>query len=97
MYRLFEKRAGELVFSLLGGLSYFFIIWHFIARFTYRAGGLLAFFFAPAIICGGAYILIQTIRNWREREWFGKLNALIIIHALIFLIAIAFLLELLIR
>lgn len=93
MYHLFEKKWGELGFSLASGVAYFIIVWNFISRYTYRGGNLLAFFFAPAIICGMALILIKTIRAWREQELWSRLNTLILVHIVIALAAVVFLLD----
>ena len=54
---LLDNTVPRLVFALLSGLAYFTIIYRFIVAHTERGGGLLAFFFCPAIVCGAALII----------------------------------------
>ncbi len=84
--RLLEKKYGELIFGLLGGAAYFLIVLRFVLDNTNTGGGLLAFFFAPLIICFPAILLIKLSRDLKEKERFTAINWLIIAHIILLLI-----------
>lgn len=88
--KILEKKYGELIFGLISGLAYFFIVLRFIVEHTKTGGGLLAFFLAPLIICFPAIALIKSTRDLREKERFSTVNILIWAHLLLFLISIVF-------
>ncbi len=86
--KLLEKKYGELIFGLLGGVGYFLIVMRFILDNTKTGGGLLAFFFAPLIICFPAILLIKFERDLREKERYRALNLLVGAHIALLLIGI---------
>ena len=91
----FEKKHTALTFSLLCGLAYLVIILSFITRNT-SAGGLIVFFFFPAIICGSALLIFKSIKNHVEYKLTKPLTALFYGHIIVMLLAVALLLEMLI-
>ncbi len=86
--RILEKKYGELCFGLLAGLSYFIIILQFILDNTAKVGGLLGLFLAPLLICFPAIVLIKFTRELREKERFDAVNALILAHLILLIIAL---------
>lgn len=89
--RLFNTKYGGLIFSLFCGGAYYIIILDFLIRYTQNGGGLLGFFFFPAIICGGALVLFKTAKRLTDAEQYAKLNALIYIHLLLIAVSLVFL------
>lgn len=83
----------DLIFSLLCGLSYFFVALKFITSFTANGSMLLAFFFCPAIICGMAFVILKSLRQWAEQERYTHITLLVILHLILFLIGILFLID----
>ncbi len=94
--KFLDKKYGELVFGLVSGLGYFGVVLPFVMSNTKTGGGLLAFFFAPLIICFPAISLIKLVRNLRENERFGTINLVIYAHILLVVIAAAMLAEMII-
>lgn len=94
--KLLDKKYGELCFGLFCGCSYFIIILRFIIENTAAKGGLLGFFFFPAIICGIALFVIKIVRNLREKERFSAVNMFIYVHIAVFLAALAVIAEMVI-
>ncbi len=94
--KLLEKKYGELIFGLLGGVAYFLIVLRFVLDNTNTGGGLLGFFFAPLIICFPAILLIKFSRDLREKERFSAVNWLIIAHLVLLLIGMTTLIEIII-
>ena len=94
--KLLDKKYGELCFGLFCGISYFAIVLQFILANTARSGGLLAFFFFPAIICFIALAVIKIIRDMREKERYKSINLFMWVHLIIFLIAVTVLIELIV-
>ena len=92
--KIFDKKYAGLVFSLLSGAAYFIIILGFILKHT-ASGGLLAFFFAPAIIAGAALIIIKTVNRLREEERYKSINAFLLLHIILIAISIVFLIDIL--
>ena len=88
MDKILKSKYGLLIFSLLSGLAYFILIMMLISKISYSY--LLAFFFFPAIVCGGALCLFKTIRNMEEAEEFTKIKSLMAIHIFVFILALAF-------
>ena len=93
--KIFDKKYGGLVFSLLSGVAYFIIVLGFILKNTINGGGLLAFFFAPAIIAGAALIIIKTVNRLREEERYGSINAFLLFHIVLIALSIVFLIDIL--
>lgn len=91
--KILEKRSTLLVFCLLCGAAYFLIALRFILTYTSAGGGLLAFFFFPAIICGMALILFKAIAKWQEEQKTKAVGALAVVHVVLFIISIVFLLD----
>lgn len=86
--RLLERKYGELVFGLVGGLAYFLIALSFIFEHTRNGGALLAFFTAPLIICFPAIVLIKAERDLREKERFKAVNVLMWAHIALLVISL---------
>ena len=84
---LLDNTVPRLVFALLSGLAYFTIIYRFIVAHTERGGGLLAFFFCPAIVCGAALIIIKLLKQAKENENKSGITMLFCIHIILILIA----------
>lgn len=93
--QLMQSTKGLLVFTLLSGCAYFITVLKFILSHTNAGGGLLGFFFFPAIVCGAALVLIKVIKQCFEN---GNENAVInifLIHVVFILISIVFLISML--
>ncbi len=88
MKKILTSKYGLLIFSLLGGLSYFILVMMLISKTNYSS--LLGLFFFPAIVCGGALCLFKTIRNMEEAKEFGKIKSIMVIHIFVFLLALAY-------
>lgn len=59
------KNTPRVIFALICGLAYFVIVMRFVAAYTAHAG-LMAIFIAPAVIFGGAYIVIVMLKRGFE-------------------------------
>ena len=92
--KIFNAKYGGLIFSLLCGIAYFIIILSFILKSTAQ-GGLLAFFFSPAIIAGTALIIIKTVKKLAEEEKFRNVNLFLYPHIILMVLSILFLIDLL--
>lgn len=92
--KIFNTKYGGLIFSLLSGFAYFIVILSFILGADSRSG-LLAFFFAPAIICGAALIIFKMIRQFIENEEFKKAEIIGTLHVILMAISIVFLIAML--
>lgn len=93
--QLMQSTKGLLVFTILSGCAYFITVLKFILSHTNAGGGLLGFFFFPAIVCGAALVLIKVIKQCFEN---GNENAVINIfwiHVVFILISIVFLISML--
>lgn len=86
---ILNTTAGQLVFALLAGLGYFLVISGFLVE---NSGGsmLLAFFFAPAIICGAALVIVKLIKQARENENESAILKLFWVHLVLIIIGIIF-------
>lgn len=91
--KMLEKRSTLLIFCLLCGVAYFLIALRFILNYTSAGGGLLAFFFFPAIICGMALVLFKVFAKWQEEQKTKSIGALAAAHILLFLVSVVFLLD----
>lgn len=94
--KIFDKKYGGLIFSLISGSAYFIIILDLILKSS-PSGGLLGFFFFPAIICGSGLILLKTINKLRDEENYQKVNIIVYAHIVLVLISIVFLLDIIIK
>ncbi len=95
--KLLEKKYGELVFGLTCGVGYFVLVLRIILDYTETGGGLLAFFFAPAIICLPAVALIKATRNLKDNEKYSTINTIIILHILLLVVAAVMAVDMIIR
>ncbi|MBR4173337.1 MAG: hypothetical protein IKR46_03090 [Clostridia bacterium] len=91
--KIFDKKYGGLIFSLLAGSAYFIIILDFILKHTQRGGALLGFFFSPAIIAGVALVIIKTIKRLEADEAFTRINLFLYLHLILMLLGIVFLFD----
>ncbi len=87
---LLKNTWGVLIFSLLSGCAYYTVILKFILLHTKMGGGMLGFFFLPAIICGAALILIKLFKQFLENGRENSAIFLFCIHAVFILMAIVF-------
>lgn len=87
IYKLMSKKYIQFIFSLICGLSYFGVALNFIAESS-NGSLLLAFFFFPAIICGGALIVLKAIKMYIEEENIKRLNFLVGSHVVLFILAV---------
>lgn len=94
--KCFNTKYGGLIFSLLAGAAYFILICALIIKNTPR-GGLLAFFFFPAITAGAALVIIKTVKRLAETEQYRKINIFLYLHILLILVSIVFLVDLIIN
>ena len=93
--QLMQSTKGLLVFTLLSGCAYFITVLKFILSHTNAGGGLLGFFFFPAIVCGAALVLIKVTKQCFEN---GNENAVVnifLIDVVFILISIVFLISML--
>lgn len=81
--------AGQLIFALLSGAGYYMVLLRLIVSWS-NGSALLAFFFAPVIICGAAIVLIKTMKQARENDNEGLIPRLFWIHTVLFVIGIVF-------
>ena len=88
---LVGRTAGQLVFALLCGLGYFMVMSGLIVTNS-NGSGLLAFFFAPAIICGAALVIIKLMKQARENENEGAILKIFYLHLVLVIIGIVFVL-----
>ncbi len=91
--KLFNSSIGGLIFSLLCGSAYFVIVLSFILKNTETGGGLLAFFIAPAVICGIALLIIKSAKKLIAEEEFAKLNLMMYSHIVLMILSAVFLIE----
>lgn len=92
----FSKKYTALGFSIVCGIAYLIIITSFVLDFTNASGGLLIFFFFPAIICGSALLIFKAIKTYIEYETTRQLSMLFWSHIIVILLAILMLLEMII-
>ncbi len=82
------KKYGKLLFGLFCGVAYFGIIYSFIMSATKTGGGLLVFFFAPAIICLPGVYVIKYCNSMIEAEEKGKLSIFMWAHVILFAVSV---------
>lgn len=88
---LLGSTAGQLIFALLCGLGYFMVMSGLIVTNS-NGNGLLAFFFAPAIICGAALVIIKLMKQARENENENAILKIFYLHLVLVIIGIVFVL-----
>lgn len=79
-----------LIFSLLSGMAYYVVILKFILSHTSVGGGLLGFFFFPAIVFGAGLVLIKLIKQCLENGNNGAVSIIFWLHVIFWAIAIVF-------
>lgn len=89
--KLLKSTAPRLVFALLGGGAYYIIALRFILAHTDNGGGLLGFFFFPAIVCGMGLIIIKILRSLEEQENTRAMLAVFWTHVILIIVSAAFL------
>lgn len=89
---LLKKTAPRLIFASLSGAAYYIIVLKFILSHTNNGGGLLGFFFLPAIVCGMALVLIKVLRSKEEEDNKGAMLRIFWAHLALIIISIVFLL-----
>ena len=89
---LLNTTAGQLVFVLLCGLGYFMVMSGFLVTNS-NGSGLLAFFFAPAIICGAALVIIKLMKQARENENENAILKIFYLHLVLVVIGIIFIIS----
>lgn len=62
---MLQKPVPRLIYALVCGVAYFIIIMQFVSAYTVQTG-LMGLFIAPAVICGGALIIVKMLRNTFE-------------------------------
>lgn len=88
--KLLRNTWGLLIFALLSGTAYYVVVLKFILSHTSAGGGLLGFFFLPAIVCGAALVLIKVIKQCFENDRDGAAAALFVMHIILILLAVVF-------
>lgn len=89
---LLKNTWARFVFALLGGAAYYIIALKFILSHTNNGGGLLGFFFMPAIVCGMGLIIIKILRSLEEQENMRAMLAVFWTHIMLIIISVVFLL-----
>ena len=90
---LMKKTYSPLVFGLFCGLVYFGLLLKPILAFTENGGMLLAFFFFPAIVCGGALFIVKAVKIYIEEENAKKLSFMFWSHIVLAVVSITFAIE----
>ena len=90
--KIFDTKYGGLIFSLFAGAAYFIIILSFIMRNTAH-GGLIAFFFSPALIAGAALVIIKTVKKLEADEKYGGINLFLYAHILLMALSVVYLID----
>ena len=88
--QLLQSTAGMLIFALLSGCAYYIVVLKFILSHTSVGGGLLGFFFLPAIIFGAALVLIK-IKQCMENGNYNAVNLIFWLHIVFIIISAVFL------
>lgn len=89
--RLLTNTAGRLIFALISGGAYYIIALRFIIAHTSAGGGLLGFFFLPAIVCGMGLIIVKILISQEKQGNTGVMLAVFWSHLLLILVAVSFL------
>lgn len=79
-----------LIFALLSGGAYYVTVLKFILSHTASGGGLLGFFFLPAIVCGAALVLIKVIKQCIEDGRESAAAGVFWLHCIFIIIAAVF-------
>ncbi|MGN0148753.1 MAG: hypothetical protein ACI4C7_00705 [Clostridia bacterium] len=89
--KLLTNTAGRLVFALISGAAYYIIALRFIMAHTSIGGGLLGFFFLPAIVCGMGLVITKILMSQEEQGNTGVMLAVFWSHLLLIIVSITFL------
>lgn len=89
---ILNTTAGQLIFALLAGAAYFMVILRFVIEWS-GGSALIAYFFAPVIICGAALILIKLMKQARENGNENVIPKIFWIHTVLFVIGLIFVLS----
>ena len=71
--------------------AYYIVVLKFILSHTSVGGGLLGFFFLPAIIFGAALVLIKIIKQCMENGNYNAVNLIFWLHIVFIIISAVFL------
>lgn len=82
---MINTTAGRLVFSLISGAGYFMILFGAVLRLS-KGQPLLAWYFAPMIICGAALVIIKMVKQAQENEAGDRILRLFWLHAAVVII-----------
>ena len=85
-----------LIWALICGLAYLALAARFILDWTTRGGGIIVWFFFPAIICGAALIIITGIKKADENGNTRAMLAVFWVHLFVILMGLVFFLSMLI-
>lgn len=85
----------SLVFALFCGANYYVIVLKFILSHTNMGGGVLGFFFLPAIVAGGGLLVLKTLKSWNDQQLKTRMNVLVILHFALFIMNIALIADML--
>lgn len=82
---IFNNTVAQLVFALLAGVGYFMILAGPVVELS-RGMWIILLFFAPAIICGSALVIIKLAKQAKENENEASLMKIFWIHVAVFII-----------
>lgn len=88
--KLLKTTYGLLTFALLSGCAYYTVILKFILSHTSAGGGMLGFFFLPAIVFGAALIIVKLVKQSFENGREGAVLAVFWLHTALIAMSIAF-------
>ncbi|MBQ7574585.1 MAG: hypothetical protein IJT23_10025 [Clostridia bacterium] len=82
---LLKKPYFLLVWSLICGGAYLAIIAQFVGQFTNTAhgAGVIIWIFFPAIVCGGALLVLKSVKNAIIEEQYKKALTIFYTHLLV--------------
>lgn len=98
LMKFMDNPCKRLVWALVCGLAYCAIIARFVFDYTNTAfgGGIIMWFFFPAIICGAALLLIKTVKRASDEEKWGSIKTLFYAHLAVIVIGVVFSLDMLV-
>lgn len=83
-----EKPVKRLVFALLSGFAYFAIVYNLLITNTNSNGGLIVYFFLPAIVCGAALMLIKQFQQSVDEQNEKRILFLFWVHLILIVVAL---------
>ena len=84
---MLERTVPFLVFGLLSGFAYFGIIYALLSGYFSTQNKLIIFYFSPAVICGGALVVMKLVKQHREAQNYSKIMMIFWVHAVLMVIA----------